>query len=222
MVIAHLSPTAPVAGASLEALCRVLCHCSALGRGKVSGSIHLSLTAPVACPSLEALYRVLCHCSALGARTGRALQNGLHTEREPSFGSAIDEGPSGESPSSMAQHSPCPKAPLPEGSSSMEMHPLCPWAVRSSFAVRALCAHQRKRNASHKAKRFQRRRGGGVGRERIVRSSRPFPRGRAPNNKGRRTRAPPHADCLRLAKALYLCLTPAAHWRAARCQHPPS
>ena len=64
-------------------------------KGKVRGSAGLSPVAPVACPSLEALCRVLCQCSALGARTGRALRNGLHAERERSIGSAIGEGPSG-------------------------------------------------------------------------------------------------------------------------------
>ena len=37
------------------------------------------------------------------------------------------------------------------------------WLMRSSFAVRALCAHQRQRNASQKAKRFQKRAGHGHG-----------------------------------------------------------
>ena len=38
-------------------------------------------------------------------------------------------------------------------------HWLSLWIVHSSFAVRALCAHQRNRNASHRTKRFQKRRG---------------------------------------------------------------
>ena len=54
---------------------------------------HLSPTAPVAGASLEALGRMLDQCPALGARTGRALQNGLHTEREQSLDSAIGEVP---------------------------------------------------------------------------------------------------------------------------------
>ena len=67
-----LSRAAPVAGASLEALCQVLGHCSALGWGERSVVIaHLSLTWLVTAPFLEALG----HCSALGARTGRALQD---------------------------------------------------------------------------------------------------------------------------------------------------
>ena len=49
------------------------------------------------------------------------------------------------------------------------------WPVHSSFAVRAPCAHQRKENASHMAKRFQKRRGEGSGRERIARSPSLFP-----------------------------------------------
>ena len=48
------------------------------------------------------------------------------------------------------------------------------WPVRSSFAVRAPCAHQRKSNASHKAKRFQRRAGHRQGRERLARIATPF------------------------------------------------
>ena len=59
VVIAYLSPAAPVAGASLEALCQVLGQ-----------------------------------CPSLGARTGRALQNGLHTGREQTIGCTIGEGPS--------------------------------------------------------------------------------------------------------------------------------
>ncbi len=55
---------------------------------------HLSRTAPVTGASLEALCRVLCHCSALGARTGRALQNGLHTGRLQALGCAFGGGPS--------------------------------------------------------------------------------------------------------------------------------
>ena len=41
---------------------------------------------PVTGASLEALGRVLCQYSALGARTGRALQNGLHAGRKQSIG----------------------------------------------------------------------------------------------------------------------------------------
>ena len=46
-------------------------------------------------PFLEALSQMLCQCSALGARTGRALQDCLHAERERSICFAIGEGPSG-------------------------------------------------------------------------------------------------------------------------------
>ncbi len=174
--------------AFLEALCRVLCHCSALGRGKGQWKRSPFTHRARACASLEALCRWRSQFSAFGARTGRALQDCFHAEHELSTCFTFGEGPSRghrqrvnngfarRHPSPpLAQHSPCPKAPLPEGSSPMAQHSLCLWAVRSSFAVRAPCAHQRKRSAAHMVKRFQRRRGGGLGRERFVRITRPFP-----------------------------------------------
>jgi len=48
-----------------------------------------------ACAFLETLCQVLGQCPTLGARTGRALQNGLHAEREQSICFAFGEGPSG-------------------------------------------------------------------------------------------------------------------------------
>ena len=64
-------------------------------QGKVSDYRLPFPASPVTCPFLEALCRVLYQCSAFGARTGRALQNGLHAEREQSIVSAIGEGSSG-------------------------------------------------------------------------------------------------------------------------------
>ena len=58
----------------------------AADKGKLVVIAHLSLTMPVTGASLEALGRVLCQYSALGARTGRALQNGLHAGRKQSIG----------------------------------------------------------------------------------------------------------------------------------------
>jgi len=52
------------------------------------------------------------------------------------------------------------------------------WPVRSSFAVRAPCAHQRRGNASHMAKRFQRRAGHGQGLGKDCDHHFPFPRAR--------------------------------------------
>ena len=80
-------------------------------QGKVSDYRLPFPASPVTCPFLEALCRVLYQCSAFGARTGRALQNGLHAERERSIGSAIGEGPS-EGPAK-GSPSPCPKASTP-------------------------------------------------------------------------------------------------------------
>lgn len=61
-------------------------HWRAADKGKLVVIAHLSLTMPVTGASLEALGRVLCQYSALGARTGRALQNGLHAGRKQSIG----------------------------------------------------------------------------------------------------------------------------------------
>ncbi len=71
-----------------------------------------------------------------------------------------------------------PKGTPPRRLHAIGQHWLCLWVVRSSFAVRASCAHQRLGNASLKAQRFQRRAGGGVGSERFVIITSPFSRAR--------------------------------------------
>ena len=62
------------------------------------------------------------------------------------------------------------------------------WPVRSSFAVRAPCAHQRKSSAAHKAKRFQRRAGHRAGARKACDHHFPFPRARTKGRAMLRTR----------------------------------
>ncbi len=69
-------------------------HCRAANKGKVCGYRLPFPSAPVAGTSLEALCQVLGQCPSLGARTGRALQNGLHTGREQASVCAIGKEPS--------------------------------------------------------------------------------------------------------------------------------
>ena len=84
---------------------------------------------------------------ACGARTGRALQNGLHAKCEQSIGSSIGEGPSGGPRqwinNGLARRLPSPKAPrqwkafaLPEGVHS----PMAPRQWKA-FALPLACAH---------------------------------------------------------------------------------
>ena len=118
-------------------------------QGKVSGYRSPFARLACACASLEALCQVLCQCSSSGARTGRALQNGLHTERLQNICSAIGEGPSGALAREIA--SPCPKALTPRRLQPMDSLRFAFGLCARSFAVRAPCAHQRQGNASHKA-----------------------------------------------------------------------
>lgn len=62
------------------------------------------------------------------------------------------------------------------------------WPVRSSFAVRAPCAHQRRGNASLTAKRFQKRAGHRQGRGKVCDHHSPFPRARTKGRGMLRTR----------------------------------
>jgi len=143
---------------------------------------HLSLTMPPPRRLWKRLAKQFAIALPLVRARGRALRNGLHAEREQSIGSAIGEEPSGGLANEIA-------FALPEGihSPTLALHWLCPkastprrlLAFGTAFALplgRAHavlqcappCAHQRQGDASHKAKRFQRRRGGGSGRERIA------------------------------------------------------
>ena len=144
-----------------------------LGQGKGQWKHNPFTHRSCACAFLEALCQVLCQCSALGARTGRALQNGLHTERLQTICRAIGEGPS-RGPRQRINNGFTRRHPLSEGSSPLAPHWLCLWVVRSSFAVRAPCAHQRQGNASHKAKRFQRRAGHRRGARKALRFAHTF------------------------------------------------
>ena len=132
-------------------------HCRTADKGKFRGDRSPFPHHACACAFLEALGQVLCHCSALGARTGRALQDCLHAERELSICFTFGEGPSEGAP--------------------RQWHSIR-FALGScarSFAVRALCAHQRQGNASHKAKRFQKRAGHGRGSRKAQRFAYAFP-----------------------------------------------
>ena len=104
-------------------------HCAAAGRGKNSAK-HDPFThrTPTARVFAERLAMCASIYPASGARTGRALQNGLHAEREQAIGSAIGEGPSEEPPKDsirIARRHLSPKAPRQ-------------WAA---FALPLACAH---------------------------------------------------------------------------------
>ena len=144
-----------------------------LERGKASGSTSLSLTEPVAAPFLEALCRVLCQCSAFGARTGRALQDCFALGRRRSNCFAIRCRAGAQAARPLASMKPQAAQPMVKRARPRLYYHWYPIGVAfglcaGSFAVRAPCAHQRLGNASHKAKRFQKRRGGGVVGERIA------------------------------------------------------
>ena len=80
------------------------------------------------------------------------------------------------------------RRPLPDGSSSMESLRLAFGLCTRSFAVRAPCAHQRKSNASHKAKRFQKRADHREGLGKDCDHHFPFPRARTKGRVMLRTR----------------------------------
>ena len=92
------SKDAPTTGQVRERFPRIAKPFSAEGEAltceRHTRSMILSPATPVTGTSLEALCQVLGQCPSLGARTGRALQNGLHTGREQTFGCTIGEGPS--------------------------------------------------------------------------------------------------------------------------------
>ena len=165
----HLSLTAPVAGTFLEALCRVLCQCSSLGRRKVSGSAHLSLTAPVP----ARLWKRVALCFAIALPWVRA--RGAHCKTVctrstcKTFAVPLARGLRGPSPMDslcfVRRHT------LPEDSSPLGSIRFAFGLCARSFAVRAPCAHQRQGSASHKAKRFQKRAGHRAGTEKGLRES---------------------------------------------------
>ena len=133
-------------------------HCAAAGRGKNSAK-HDPFThrTPTARVFAERLAMCASIYPASGARTGRALQNGLHAERELSIGSAIGEGPSEGLPKDSirtARRLPSPKAPRQWAAFALPLgraHAVLQCAPRARTTGKA--------NASHKAKRFQKRAG---------------------------------------------------------------
>ena len=142
--------------------CQWQCQCPSLGahtgeRERAVPGTGLSQANAVARRLCAALCQWQGQCSSFGARTGRALQDCSALSRWRSDCFAICGG-AGAWPPPL-------KAP----------HWLRLWPVRSSFAVRAPCAHQRQRNASHKAKRFQIRTGHGHGGRKMSDYHHPFP-----------------------------------------------
>ena len=152
-------------------------HCHAADRGKVSGYrspfTHRTPTARVFAERFAMCASIY---PASGARTGRALQNGLHTEREQSIDSAIGKGPSEGLPKDSIRiarrlHSPM----APRQRIALDLPLACAHAVLQC-APRARTTG--KANASHKAKRFQRRAGHRTGPRKACDHHFPFPRAR--------------------------------------------
>ena len=137
--------------------CQWQCQCPSLGahtgeRERAVPGTGLSQANAVARRLCAALCQWQGQCSSFGARPARLLSAQPMAKRLLAI-----RGGAGAWPPPL-------KAP----------HWLGLWPVRSSFAVRAPCAHQRKGNASHMAKRFQRRAGHRQGRERLARIATPF------------------------------------------------
>ncbi len=149
-------------------------HCRAADRGKVNDYRSPFAHRACACPFLEALCLVISQCSAFGARTGRALQNCFALGRWRSNCFAIRCRAGAQAARPLASMKPQAAQPMVKRARSRLYYHWHPIGVAfglcaGSFAVRAPCAHQRLGNASHKAKRFQKRAGtGAVGERRAI------------------------------------------------------
>ena len=157
--------------AFLEALFQVLGQCPTLGartgeRERAVPGTGLSQANAVARRLCAALCQWQGQCSSFGARPARLLSAQPMAKRLLAI-----RGGAGAWPPPL-------KAP----------HWLGLWPVRSSCAVRAPCAHQRKGNASHMAKRFQRRAGHRAGARKACDHHFPFPRARTKGRAMLRTR----------------------------------
>ena len=132
------------------------------GWGKVSGSTILSLTVPVTVPSLRCALLSAKQFSSFGARTGRARQNRFAQAKGKAIavplagslgrahhakGRANDELKGCDSPFlSLQRDLPMASPPAPRLCDEWQSNCFANGQVRSSFAVRAPCAHQRRGN----------------------------------------------------------------------------
>ena len=138
--------------------CQWQCQCPSLGartgeRERAVPGTGLSQANAATRRLCAALCQWQGQCSSFGARTGRALQDCSALSRWRSDCFAIRCGAGAQAAQPMAERT--------RHWLSRQWHPigLAFGLCARSFAVRAPCAHQRKSNASHKAKRFQKRAG---------------------------------------------------------------